>query len=955
MAETPSWRRLTLGIAAAAAAVAVPIVIAQAPPSGDALIKDLRWRNVGNANLIGRISSVDALENDFAHVVVGAASGGVWKSTNAGTTWTPIFDSYGAASIGDVKINQRDPDIIWVGTGEECGRNSAAWGDGIYKSTDGGKTFQNMGLAETHNIGSIALHPTDPNIVYAAAIGNIWGPGERGLFKTTNGGKTWQKLGGGLPGEGRSGAIEVVMHPRDPNTLVVAFWERYRTPWVLDSGGPNGGIFKTTNGGRIWQKLTKGLPEGPTGKIGLAISRSNPNVVMAHVEHGYQPAEDDPNFGDMTKLGAGIYRSEDGGASWQFMNRYQSRPFYYQHIAVAPQNDRRIYSYTIRFQTSEDGGKTLQPANGGGHCWHALWLDPHNAKRFYVGSDGGLVLTHDGGETYQRFENLNVTQYYMVGVDMRDPYWICGGLQDAGSSCGPSMTRARGIYTSDWVNISGGDGYHAQMDPTDHRWVYTESQPGMTGGNVGRMNIETRERVSIRPEKGRNIVNYDQYITPAIEQAQKERGWGEAAPQATGGFGLGGQVPRFGAFRWNWSTPFVISPHNPRTLYLGANHLFKSVDQGETWRLISPDLSQNNPEKTVRKSGGLTPDENPGGGAEYHATIITIAESVVEPGNIWVGTDDGNVQVTRDGGATWQNVGVNIQGLPKPDLWVSRVEASHHARGTAYVSIDGHRMSYFQPWVFKTTDYGRTWTNITANLPDGQPVYVVREDPKNPNLLFAGTEFAVFYSTDGGRAWQRLNNNLPTVAVYDLVVHPRDGDLVAATHGRGIWIMDDITPLQQLTDEVTAKPAHLFESRTATQWLNIQPQGTGGSFGFAGENPTKDGIINYHLGASTSGQVRFEIVNIAGTNKRTYTVDARPGIGRLQWDLRYDPTPQQVEQFEQRGRRGGGGGGGRGRGAQGPQGDPVTPGQYRVTMTAGGQTCTGTMTVREDPMARGTN
>jgi len=506
----------------------------------------------------------------------------------------------------------------------------------------------------------------------------------------------------------------------------------------------------------------------------------------------------------------------------------------------------------------------------------------------------------------------------------------------------------------------------------------------MTGGNVGRMNIETRERVSIRPEKGRNIVNYDQYITPAIEQAQKERGWGEAAPQATGGFGLGGQVPRFGAFRWNWSTPFVISPHNPRTLYLGANHLFKSVDQGQTWRLISPDLSQNNPEKTVRKSGGLTPDENPGGGAEYHATIITVAESTIEPGQIWIGTDDGNVQVTRDYGKTWMKVGTaGMPGVPRPDIWVSRVEASKHVNGTAYVTVTGHRYADYKPYVYKTTDFGKSWTSITNNLPAGNPMYVVKEDLRNPNLLFAGSEFAAFYSLTGGQQWLRLNNNLPTVAVHDLLIHPRDGDLIAGTHGRGIWIMDDITPLQQMTSSVQSADAHLFDNRVATQWLNIQPQFAGGEIAFIGRNPTRNAIINYYLSTRVSGDVRFEVTDAAGRNTCSASFPVTPGIGRVEWAMRWNP-PAPAPGAPPAGGRGagggGGGGGGRGGGGAGgpclmlPAGDAptggrggggggggrggggaalVAPGTYRVAMTVGGKTYTSSITVRRDPMIEG--
>jgi photosystem II stability/assembly factor-like uncharacterized protein len=975
-----------VGLVAVSLTAQVPPAPQLAAASSDPLVGAFRWRNIGNANLIGRVSAIDALENDFTHVIVGSASGGVFKSVNAGTSWTPIFDNYGSASIGDVAIFQKDPNIIWIGTGEECGRNTAAWGDGVYKSTDGGKTFTNVGLKDTFNIGSVVVHPSDPNIVYVAAVGSIYGKSERGFFKTTDGGKTWTKLTNNLPDDGVTGAIEARMDPSNPNVLYVAFWQRTRTAWKLDSGGPNGGIWKTTDGGKTFRKLTKGLPTGPTGKIGLAVSRSNPKVVMAHVEAAFQPEQNSPDFRDMTKLGAGVYRSEDGGETWQYMNRYNRRPFYYNHLAISPFNDKETYHYNINFQRSRDGGRTLENANGGtgGHCWHAIWLDPHNKKRFWVGSDGGLNLTHDDGQTFQRFENLNVTQYYDVAADMRDPYWVCGGLQDAGSSCGPSRTRANAIYTFDWINLTGGDGYYAAMDPADWRTVYTESQPGTSGGNVTRTDVFTRQGQSIRPRKGVNIVNYDDYITPQIEQRQKELNWGEAPPAPPpgqrgalpggrgggpgggggGGGRGGGRGATMGAFRWNWSTPFMLSEFNPRTLYLGANHLFKSSDRGDTWRIISPDLTKNIPERTLRKSGGLTPDEDPGGGAEFYGTIVSLAESPLEQGVLWVGTDDGNLQVTRNDGASWEEVGRNMPDLPSPDLYISKIEPGHHARGTAYVSVDGHEAAHFKPWIFKTTDYGKTWTNVAGNLPDGQPVYVVREDLKNPNLLFAGTEFAVFYSVDGGRKWARLNNNMPTVAVHDLMIHPRENDLIAATHGRGIWIMDDISPLQQLTELVSAADAHLFESRTATQWLRIQPHGTGGALSFQGDNPPRESTwIHYYLGSNASGEVRFEISNVTG-DKRTITTPAKPGIGRLEWNMRFDPSPEDLERFKQqqaagggregRGGGGGGGGGGRGRGGvQGPQGPAAGPGDYRVTMTVNGKTFTSRLTVRQDPMLTG--
>ncbi|HEX7781039.1 MAG TPA: hypothetical protein VF424_17445, partial [Vicinamibacterales bacterium] len=909
----------------AALALASTALTAQsgAPQKPDPNIQDLRWRNIGNANLVGRVSSIDALDSDWAHVIVGSAAGGVFKSTNGGVRWESIFDNYGAASIGDVKINQQDPQIIWVGTGEECGRNSAAWGDGIYKSTNGGATFTNVGLKDSYNIAKIVLHPKNQDLVYVAAIGNIYtGGGSRGVFKTIDGGKTWTKLSEGLPNDPQTGAIDLVMDPSNPEILYTAFWQRIRYPWALKSGGPHSGIFKSVNGGKSWTKLTKGLPPGDMGRSGLAIARSNPRVLMAHIEHGFQPncgggrgggggggggrggeqpatpPTPNPECTDMTKLGAGMYRSEDGGASWVFLDRNISRPFYYMHVAISPLDDKYIFSFNINYRTSRDGGKTWQGGGpGGGHCYHAMWHDPHNKGRYYIGSDGGLNLTHDDLATDLRFNNINVTQYYDVGLTMADPYWVCGGLQDAGSSCGPSQTRSQAIYTSDWVNLSGGDGYHAESPPDDPDLVITESQPGNAGGNIGYSNLRTRERTNMRPNKN-NISNYADYITPEMEKLAADRNWGQ-------------QPQQLGPLRFNWSTPIKLSPHNTRTVYTGANHLLVSTDFGRTWRAISPDLTTNDPEKTVRRSGGMTPDEDPGGGAEYHGTIITISESPLEPGNIWVGTDDGNVQVTRDGGKTWNKVGVaGMPGMPRPDFWVSRVEAGHHARGTAYVTVTGHRMANYDPFVYKTTDYGKTWTKITNGIPTGvpgNPMYVIKEDLVNPNLLFAGSEFTAFYSLDGGQNWKRLNEvggppdwQLPTVAVHDVEIHARDNDLVAGTHGRGLWILDDITPLQQMTQQVQQSEAHLFRNRVATKWLSVQPQHGGGALAFRGTNPTRNAVINYYLSSKVTGDVRFEVASADGQSTCTATLTPASGtnangyaagIGRIEWAMRWSSGP----------------------------------------------------------------
>gem|GEM_PF-380946 len=856
----------------------------------ESLIQDLSWRSIGPANMSGRISDIEAVEDDFATVYVASASGGVFKSTNAGTTWTPVFDKYGAASIGDIAIFQKNPDIIWVGTGEKNSRNSIAWGDGIYKSTDAGETFTNMGLKDTHCIGRIITHPTDPDIVYAAAAGHTWGySGTRGLFKTIDGGKTWDKLTNGLPNDGKTGAIELVIHPEDPDILYVGFWQRLRRPWRFDSGGPNGGIFKTTNGGKTWRKLTNGLPEGDTGKIGLAIARSNPEVLVAWVE-----AE---QTNDLEIPGSGVYRTENGGRTWEYVNTYNNRPFYYSHIYINPFDDQIVYCLAGSYMRSFDGGRTLERTPGGIHGdYHALWLDPTNKDRYYIGNDGGSALTYNHGDSYKFFDNLCLSQFYAIGVDMRDPYYIYGGLQDNGSWGGPSNHRSGEILTDHWFSIGGGDGFHCQVDPTDWRTLYVESQ----GGAIQRRNVETRESFSIRPSRN-NIVNYSDYIT-------------EEPPPAEGQRGGRGRSP----FRFNWSSPIVLSPHNPHTVFFGGNHLFKSVDRGDHWKIISPDLTTNDPVKTDRNTGGLTADVT---GAENHCCIITISESPITPGLIWIGTDDGNVQITRDGGETWTNVRSNIPGVPR-ELWCSRVEASHFEEGTCYVTFDGHRSDNFDPWVFKTTDYGQSFTNITNNIPYGQCVYVIKEDLKNPNLLFVGTEFAVFYSITGGENWCKLNINLPTVAVHDLVIHPRDNDLIAATHGRGIWIMDDITPLQQTTPEVLESDFHLFESRPSTNWVRYASRdGYGrGHFFFRGQAANNAANISYYLKEQAADGIEIVVSDALG-NTRTLTGDGSPGIHRLAWDKRFTPPEGQAEPAAR---------GGRAAGAMGMAGAGARRGQAAV-------------------------
>jgi photosystem II stability/assembly factor-like uncharacterized protein len=944
------------------------LLSAAAPPLGgqvsdSALVQAFRARNIGPANMGGRVVDIEAVEGDFATVYVASASGGVWKSVNAGNTWTPVFDDYASASIGDIAIFQPDPRIVWVGTGEANNRNSVAWGDGIYKSTDGGETFVNTGLESTHQIARVVTHPSDPDVVYACAIGHLWGySGDRGLFRTGDGGRTWAKLGGGLPDDGKTGCTDLVMHPTDPGILYAAFYHRLRQPWTFHSGGPDGGIFKSTDGGVTWRNLTAGLPDGETGRIGLAIYRQNPAIIMAFVEAAQS--------NDLAVPGSGVYRSENAGESWSYVNTYNNRPFYYSQIRINPTDDRRVYLLTTRFMVSEDGGRSIRNGSEDQEIhgdFHAMWIDPTDGDRYYIGDDKGLHLTFDHGEHFFFLDNLPIAQYYRIGLDMRDPYYVYGGLQDNGTYGGPSFARDnRGILNDYNWKLHWGDGMYVAVDPFDWRMLYTEAE----NGSFRRYDVLTHRVEYSAPSPG-TIVNYATVIPE---------------PDRRGG----------DEFRYNWSAPMVLSPHDPAMLYLGAQFLFRSTDRGATWTIISPDLTAARPPTCVQgESGGITPDNT---GAEYHCTITSIAPSPVTPDVIWVGTDDGNVQVTRDGGRSWTNVRRTVPEVPE-GIWVGRVEASHHDPAVAYVVFDGHRSDRFMPWVFRTADYGQTWSSLSGSLPDGEVAYVIREDARNPDLLFLGTEFGLYVSLDRGGRWTRFTNGFPTVAVHDLKIHARDNDLVIGTHGRGIWIVDDITPLQQLGAVGPDTELHLFEQRVATVWENTSRGGQRGHFWFAGENPPtidptgnlprggfrNTALIAFYLAESTQGPVTLEILDPVRGHRRTVTLDGAPGIRRYRWDLAFDPMPFSDTEvarvkaaFERLTRESGGGGMlqrlyDRFRVAQTAEeqrrvvrqlrerhpasglGDEyglpeATAGTYLLRMTADGNVATGSLEVRLDPM-----
>lgn len=935
-------QRRWFAVATATVCVSLALTLHSAP-DGAAIVSDLAWRSIGPGSVGGRIVDVESLDADPRFLLVASASGGVWKSDNAGTTFTPIFDRYPTASIGDVAVHQRDPRILWVGTGEANNRNDVGWGDGVYKSTDGGQTFANVGLRDTYQIARIVLHPTDTQTAYVAAVGNLWGAsGDRGLYKTIDGGATWQKLQAGLPDSRLAGATDVVMDPTNPSVLYAAFYERLRRPYRFDSGGPGSGLFKSTDAGKSWRRLTRGLPAGDLGRIGLAVSRRNPKIVMAVVEAAFQPGEKDPAFADMTRLGSGVYRSSDGGETWTFLNRHSVRPFFFSQIRINPTNDQDVYVLDVNLWVSKDGGRTLaMGARSFGYDFHALWLDPNQHDRYYLGQDKGLFVTHDHGRTFHFFDNLPVAQYYAIGVDMRDPYVIYGGTQDNGSWGVASFTRdAFGIRNDDTWKMHWGDGMHAASDPDDWRRVYSEAE----NGSFRRYDALTYAETYGRPG-ALNVSNIEEVTGTPRPPAQ--------APTDLAAFYAQMRADR--TFRFNWQTPFIVSPHNGRTIYLGANHVLKSVDGGASWRAISRDLSNNDPETTRLDTGGLTHDAT---GAETHATVVSLSESPLVAGIVWAGTDDGNVWVTKNDGATWTQVNANVPDVPKK-LWVSHVEASAHAAGTAYVTFDGHRSDDFGTWVFRTTDFGATWTNIGRTLPARQPVHVLLADRKNPRLVFVGTEFGVHVTLDGGESWMPLMAGMPTVAVHDLVVHPRDNDLVAGTHGRGLYILDDITPLQQLTPAIAASPAHLFAQRTATWWVD---QSRGGQYGdgtYAGRNPpsvrapgaamdrakiANTPVITWYLGQPSASPVSLRIQSIDGAHSRTLTVPAKAGITRIAWDGRFDPPagytppppPPGESAFLAAFRT--------------PPGALARPGTYRLALTTSSGTIEGVLRIREDPM-----
>jgi photosystem II stability/assembly factor-like uncharacterized protein len=812
-----------------------------APPTA-ALLENLPLRNIGPANMGGRIAAVAVVESNPTTMYVATASGGLFKTVNNGDSWTPVFDHQSTISIGDVALAPSNPNIVWVGTGEANARNSVSWGDGVYKSTDGGKTWQHMGLKDSHHIGRIAIHPRNPDIVYVAALGHFWGPNEeRGLYKTTDGGKTWQKS---KYIDDQTGFVDVAIDPVEPNILYAAAYAVRRD--AFSGGNPvvqcsdQAGLFRSSDGGKTWKQMTLGLADRPCGRCGLSVYRKNPNIVYAVVQ------TDKTDVGvrgqESQKLPAergGIFRSEDKGKTWVHLNSLCPRPFYYGQIRVDPRDDKRVYVLGVSFFVSNDRGKTF--ANGiprGTYVHsdhHALWIDPKNPKHLVLGNDGGLYFSQTRGATWEAVRNLSIGQFYGLAVDMRKPYHVYGGLQDNGTWGGPSATRyAEGITLKDWDRLLTGDGFQCLVDPSDPDIVYAETQYG----KPSRINLRATAK-------------------------DKVRGIRPTSPA---------KVP----YRFNWNAPMLLSPHDPHTLYFGGNHLFRSDSRGNTWKVISPDLTHGKPGPS--KSTGHT--------------LTTIAESPVKPGILFVGSDDGKVHMTRDGGKKWLDLSEKIPGVPA-ERWVTRVECSHFAEGTAYLTLSRYRNEDYKPYVFQTTDFGQTWRDLTNNLPGDGPVHVIRESSHNKNLLFVGTEFGLFVSLDGGGRWERLHNGLPTVAVHDLVIHPRDRELVIGTHGRSIYVLD-IAPLEELTPKVLAGEAHLFTIKPASTFVYRKPNGPGTGKALIVPNPPFGARIYYYLKDAPTQPVTLAILDAAGKTVARLQGMKKAGIQQLLWNLRQDEEDEKV-------------------------------------------------------------
>jgi photosystem II stability/assembly factor-like uncharacterized protein len=871
--------------AAVSAATVVTAGLAGAQQLDSAVNAGLRWRNIGPANFAGRIVDVEGIPSPSRTVYASTAAGGLWKSLNGGMTWRPVLDTLRFASGGDIAVAPSDTNVVYWGTGEPNTRNSISPGGGVFKTTDGGKTWSAVGLERTGHIGRIVVHPTNPDIAWVAALGQAWRENpERGLYKTTDGGKTWRLVKYISP---RAGFVDVDIHPTNPDVLFAASYERIRGPYFLQSGGPGSALWKSTDGGETWTEVKGGgFPEGTKGRIEVAISASQPDVMYAMVEADTlpnrtkgQPAQKSPS---------GLYRSADGGATWEKTADDNTRPFYYSQVRVHPSKPDRVWFSSTPVKVSDEGGKNARNATIGIHVdHHAMWIDPNDPERMYVGNDGGVSMTVDGGGNWDFLNTMDIGQFYNVSVDNSVPYRVCGGAQDNGSWCGPSR-RKGAITNAMWATYWGGDGFGTANDPTDPDIVYGTSQ----GGNIGRYYWAAGEAVRFEKPDWRArwlqwedsiVVTRGDTATPATREQQRRIAEFRRRQRAD-------SVAM--AVRWNWNTPYFISPHNPKTLYIGASRVLKSTKMGDEMFFISPDLTNADTAKlrvALKESGGVTKDLT---GAETYSTIVALNESPVVPGMLVAGTDDGNVWITRNDGGAWEKLTGRFPGVPA-ETYVSRVELSRADTSVFYVTFDNHRRGDFTPYVFMTTDGGKSFRSIVANLPTGGAdfVHVIREDPVNPKVLYLGTDVGAYVSVDRGGSWRRLGRGLPSVPVHDLVVHPRDRELVAATHGRSFWVLD-VLPLQQLAGDAATADFVLFAPRTAYQWG--EPPVEGGSPGqkhFRAASPTYGADIWYKVGMAGQGRVRVVVQDAVGDTLATLNGPSTVGVHKVTWNFRGRPAP----------------------------------------------------------------
>ncbi len=846
----------------------------QAPKVSSYTFSAIKARQIGPARMSGRIAALDALATDARILYVGTASGGVWKSINGGVSFRPVFDKQ-IMSIGAVTIDQQRPDTVYVGTGEIWTRNSVSVGKGLYRTTDGGDNWELLGLEKTERIARILISPEDSSLLYVAALGHLWNANpERGVYRSKDGGKTWEKV---LYVDENTGCSDLIMIPGRPGVLFAGMWDFRRQPWSFRSGGPGSGLYRSDDGGDSWERVTSVVfPDDSIGRIALAVSPVMPDRIYALIES--------PK--------TALYRSDDGGATWKRVNKTPAvteRPFYFSNIIADPVDTNRVWKPGLMLSYSKDTGRTFQrnlmSFGGGVHSdLHALWVSPANNHFMYLGTDGGVYVSNDQGKTWRMVRNLPVSQFYHVSVDQRRPYWVYGGLQDNGSWMGPSQSPG-GVTNDVWKNIGGGDGFYAFSDPDDPSVIYSQSQ----GGEVSRVYLKTNEMKDIKP------------------YADEETG----------------------KLRFNWNTPFLFGPSG--SLYIGSQYLYCSADKGDTWERISPDLTTNDPAKLKQeKSGGVTIDNT---AAENHCTIFTIGESPLDPDIIWVGTDDGNLQVTRDGGKSWTNVTGQVPDLP-PHTWCSSVTPSRFQKGTAYVTFDGHRTGDMTPYVYKTTDYGLSWTSLRDKALEGY-CHKIIEDTKAENLLFLGTEFGLWLSVDGGAHWARFTGDFPKVSVRDMVIQERENDLVAATHGRGILIIDDITPLRYLTPELLAKEMAFLPSRPYLLRNQGYSQEFPGDGEFMAPNPPEAALLTYYLKKRhIFGDMHIEVYDPDGKKIRDLAAGKRKGINRVQMPIRMKPPRVPTSKTLS---------------FAGFFGPLMEPGTYTVKIIKEDQLLQGAFEIRDDP------